>query len=767
MKSILNSSAILLAFLLATSAFAGPVSHYGALKVCKVGGKGQLCGSKPGTTTTPVLVKGPSLYWSVYPGHSFYSPDAVEWLVTEMEIGVIRAAMAIRYWDGGQDLITKLDGSGSSIKPYALDKDGQKVLIKRVIDAAIENDIYVIVDWHSHVAHDETTLARDFFVEIANEYKNVPNIIWEVYNEPINASASQITSHSNTIINALRAANVDNKNLVLVGSRDYSKQPYSQAQDMFGNNGSDNAVSKNVAFTFHFYAASHPQSGEIGTNAANAMNAGYAVFGSEWGSMNYDGAGSVNSSATGTWTNWMDANNISNCAWQASALDETSSMFSSGTFPSNLASNRLTENGRLIKTYVSNANRWFEKIPDDHPTSRDVVKSVKDKDGVLLTLTATDLGLRGNITEVSQPAFGTVSKTDNSITFTAPSNGTESDVVRFVYKVTQNNVTVQSWVKINITDRRPFLQQKDPIDVSRKAPTTLAAIGTLSAQNPGTGLLSFSETSSLSNPSVGTLSVNGSNLIFTPAPSQANTELTEVTLNYTIQNTNGSSSAAVVLRLKNSVPTLNPPNGTGCCLTGNNNSKPNTAPIDIRIEQVRGADKDGDDLWFDTLYLDTQNYPGTLTKVSQDHYVYTPDPNKIGKVVFLAYITDGEAVSSLGKTYLTLTGNGSAIPDHPDGNNGPNSIPGITPIASNPGTGSLNLGIKSLGSGRVALSFAESGFAKLDVYSLSGKNMGTLLNGHQNVGQGEVSLSKLGLQKGVYILRLKQGSQVKILRIVN
>jgi hypothetical protein len=496
------------------------------------------------------------------------------------------------------------------------------------------------------------------------------------------------------------------------------------------------------------------------------MNAGYAVFGSEWGSMNYDGAGSVNSSATSAWTSWMDANNISSCAWQASALNETSSMFTSGTNTSNLATSRLTTNGTLIKNYVSNGNKWYSNLPGTHPKSRDVVKSTRD--GVPITLSSTDLGLDGNITEVSQPAFGTVTNTGNSITFTTPSNGTESDKVRFIYKVTKNNVTVQSWIKINITDRRPFLPPKQPIDVSRRAPTTIAAIGNLSASNPASGTLSFGGTNSLSNPSVGTVSVNGSNLIFTPAQSQYNTELTEVTLNYTIQNTNGSSSAAVVLRLKNSAPTLNSPTNTGCCLTGTN-SKPNTDPIDIRIEQFRGTDKDDDDMWFEKIYLDTENYPGTLTKVSPDHYIYTPEPNKIGRVVLLAYITDGEAVSSLGKTHITLTGSGQTIPEHPNGITGPSSIPDYVepPVVVKPVSISQSLSIKSLGSGRVALSFAESGFAKLDVYSLSGKNMGTLLSGHQNAGQGEVSLSKIGLQKGVYILRLRQGSQVKTLRIVN
>jgi hypothetical protein len=75
--------------------------------------------------------------------------------------------------------------------------------------------------------------------------------------------------------------------------------------------------------------------------------------------------------------------------------------------------------------------------------------------------------------------------------------------------------------------------------------------------------------------------------------------------------------------------------------------------------------------------------------------------------------------------------------------------------------------LASLGLGKIELYFSQSGYAKLDVYSLSGKNMGSLLNGWQNAGSSAVSLKNLNLQKGVYILRLKQGSQIKILRVVN
>jgi hypothetical protein len=184
------------------------------------------------------------------------------------------------------------------------------------------------------------------------------------------------------------------------------------------------------------------------------------------------------------------------------------------------------------------------------------------------------------------------------------------------------------------------------------------------------------------------------------------------------------------------------------------------------MAQVRGNDKDGDALQFVHLYLDPW-YPGRLEKVKADSFVYYPESNKTGDVVFLVIITDGTDESVLGKTYLTLNGNGSDIGRHPSGANGPNEIPGVNPIISQPNSSAQGMNVRALGSGRVALYFAQSGQAKLDVYSLSGKNMGTLLNGHQNAGSSEVSLSSLKLQKGIYILRRSQGSQVKTLRIMN
>jgi hypothetical protein len=752
----------ILALFFVNAAFAGPVSHFGRLVVCTK----DICGEKTGNST-PVFFKGPSLFWSDGDGAPYYRPEVVDWFVDNMQIGVIRAAMAIRYYSESSEEVNKTGG----VWGYYFDKPKQKSLMKAVIDAAIENDIYVIVDWHSHSAHNETALAKDFFVEIANEYKNVPNIIWEVYNEPIGANASTISTHANTIITALR--NAGNNNLVLVGSRFYSQNPSEQASD-FGST----AASKNVAFTFHFYAASHAQGGTIGTSASTARTNNYAVFATEWGAVNADGDGSVNTGASDTWTTWMDNNKISNCMWSASAAKkkdndkavQASSMFALNAVSSSLKSSDLTSgSGKYFETYMGK-NKWTGLIPSTHPKGNDYTASVQD--GASITLSSTQLGLTGDITKVgfapssAQSGEISISADKKSITYKTSDKGSESSQIKFIYEVTQGSVTIRSKVTVNITNRRPIIPEKLPIDVSRKAPTDISLTGNLSVVDPSGQGAEFSAVS-VSPASAGTTSISSTKTVmtFTPAASLHNAADTEATLNYTVKSKSGpSNTGSVVLRIKNFAPTIRPAGGTYAP------SYSNTAPVGIGMKIFSGADKDGDAISFDKFYLHEQ-YPGTWVKVSPDSVVYTPDPTKTGKITFLAVITDGSLNSPVGGLNITLTGSGTDIGNLPTPTQIPDYVeppppePPVEPVFAYQASNAKNMSL-AFGFGKIELYFAHSGFAKLDVYSLSGKKIGNLLNGHQNAGSKEISLKNLNLQKGIYILRLSQGSQVKTLRVV-
>jgi len=736
--------------LLATQALAGPVSHFGALERC---GK-NLCGKKTGTSL-PIFFKGPSLYWSDGTGTPFYNMETVDWFVDNMQIGVIRAAMGIRYYDNNSSQEVNKAGG---VAGYYFNPDGQKSIMKRIVDAAIANDIYVIVDWHSHQAHNEasgTNNAKDFFVWMANQYKDVPNIIWEVYNEPTDrVGTSQVDSYANTIVSALRQAG--NTNLVLIGSPSWSTNPSGQAS-AWGSK--DN----NVAFTFHFYAGSHvasssasPPSEGGGQSAKSAMDGGNAVFASEWGTVNADGKGSPNETSSNNWTAWMDQQKISNCMWNASSLNEGSSMFPTTANSSNLNINNLTASGTFFKTYMGK-NKWTEQIPGNHPKANDATFSVDD--GQTATWTAAQLGVTGTITEVKsrdESISVEATNTANSITYKA--DGSQKGKIVLIYKVSQNNITIQNKVTVNITKRLPVVPDKDPIDVSRKAPTTLNITTNLSVEDPnveGIQLVS----ASVEQTGIGAVTTSGTDIIFTPDVSQHNTSGSNATLKYTVKNKNGNRTGSVVLNLKNFAPTIRSITNAFSPIA------PNTDPIVIDVDRFSGKDADGDAIWLDKVYLASQ-YPGELKKVD-DEWIYYPDASKIGTIAILGVITDGSLYSPTGRINIKLTGNGTDIGTLTP----PTSIPGVIeppPIdAIQQFSNAKGMGLVAVGFGKIELYLAQNGVAKLDVYSLSGKKLGSLLSGHQSAGPKQVSLNSLNLQKGVYILRLSQGSQVKTLKVVN
>jgi len=779
-----NFLAITFALLFSSVAFAGPVSHFGALKVCT----NNICGEKTGTSV-PLLLKGPSLFWSDGAGSPFYRQEVVDWFVDSMEISVIRAAMGIRWYGDGTGEINVAGGT----RGYYFDSTGQETLIKKVVDAAIANDIYVIVDWHSHNAHQnpEPALARAFFKKMATEYRDVPNIIWEVYNEPIGASVQNITDYSASVINEIRS--VGNNNLVLIGSPQYAKQPQQQASNW------GTLRDKNVAFTFHFYAASHgfPNGDGIGTSAQNARTNGYAVFSSEWGAVDYDGdcgqiqnsgctAGNVATTATDSWTNWMDQNNVSNCMWnassapkpgQATGAPQGSSMFTQTTNPASLSSDNLTASGKYFKTYMGK-NKWTAKIPSNHPRCKDVVSGVTVNDGNSVTL-SSQLSLTGEVSGFGPVSSGVLSigADKKSFIYTTGASGSPDSKVRFIYYVTQDSVTVQCKAIIEISNRRPILPEKAPVAVSRRVARgfSLTGVGTggLSASDPnGSGVELTQVSVSPASMGTATMSQYRDSIYFTPSSSQYNVEYAEATLSYTVKAKAGStatSTGSFILKIQNMAPTIRSITNT----TGYRNIQ-NTESAIIDISDFNGADADGDPLKFVQVYLDPQ-YPGSLEKINDESYRYIPEPGKVfNDLVLLAVITDGTANSPTGRRNIRVQGQGTAVgPFTP-----PSGIPGVVdpdPCEVDPSSCNASIipgysgsfGLKSLGSGRVELSFAQSGHAKLDVYSLSGKYMGSLLNGWQNAGSNEVSLKNLNLQKGVYILRLKQGTQIKTVRIVN
>jgi endoglucanase len=337
----------------------GPVSQYGQLMTGKNSqGKGQIYGSCEGVKDgAEVQVRGMSLYWSLMPqAVEYWSEEGVSTMVRDMNIQIVRAAMAT----GNEDW-------NNGYKGYGSDPTTQMNLMKTVVEAAIKNDIYVIIDWHSHNANEQTNSAKDFFSKMAQEYGKYDNVIFELFNEPTDVSWNTIKTYADQVVSAIRE---HSDNLILVGTPRWDQNPHAP----IGNEVND--PKKNTAYTLHYYANSHCWSGSYdwsdptwggdceGTKGEKAMNAGLSVFVSEWGTANSDGNGNPDQSRNKSWQNYMNTHKLSWANWSASKINEGTAAFQGS---SNKTSLQYTTSGNLVKGYLSSNPATYKACKTNVP----------------------------------------------------------------------------------------------------------------------------------------------------------------------------------------------------------------------------------------------------------------------------------------------------------------------------------------------------------------------------------------------------------------
>ena len=245
---------------------------------------------------SPVMLRGISLGWhNLWP--RFYNKGAVKWLAKEWHADVIRAAV----------------GASSVDDNYLENPEFALQCVTPVIEAAIKNKVYVIIDWHSHEMH--TAQAKSFFSQMAKKYGKHPNIIYELYNEPVNDSWEDLKQYATEIITEIRRYDPDN--IILMGSPHWD-------QDIDLVAASPLEGVSNVMYTVHFYAATHKD--YLRDKMRKAVEGGLPVFVSECAGMEASGDGPLDAAEWQKWVDTMEQLRISYVCWSLSDKNETCSM---------------------------------------------------------------------------------------------------------------------------------------------------------------------------------------------------------------------------------------------------------------------------------------------------------------------------------------------------------------------------------------------------------------------------------------------------------
>ena len=275
---------------------------------------------------------GVSFSWSIWQGQKYYTPAVVDWITRDFKVSIVRAAMAIQ------------PDSGYLQKP-----EMQIKLIETVVDQAIKNGIYVLIDWHDHHSNLHITQSKAFFAMMAKKYAGVPNVIYEIWNEPTVIGWDTVKDYAVQIIPEIRKYAPDN--LIIVGSPHWDQDvDIAAANPITGFN--------NIAYSFHFYASDSNHQQRLRDKADLAIKKGLPLMVTEWGVGESDGNCKFDKKKVKAWMKWLTDNKLSWANWNITDKNETTALLMPGA-PVNggWTEDQLTPAGIYIREMLRALNK--------------------------------------------------------------------------------------------------------------------------------------------------------------------------------------------------------------------------------------------------------------------------------------------------------------------------------------------------------------------------------------------------------------------------
>lgn len=213
-----------------------------------------------------------------------------------------------------------------------------KETLINAVDAAIRQDMYVIIDWHILSDGDplqNADAAAEFFSEMSARYADNPAVLYEICNEPNGGVtwSGTVKPYAEKIIPVIRA---NSDGIILVGSPTWSQDLHEAAKDPLSG--------ENIMYTCHFYAGTHTD-----WLRRRIADCGLPVFVSEWGTSAADGNGGVYLEEAQKWIDFMSERGISWANWSLCDKNESSAALTGGANVSDgISEDELTESGKFV-----------------------------------------------------------------------------------------------------------------------------------------------------------------------------------------------------------------------------------------------------------------------------------------------------------------------------------------------------------------------------------------------------------------------------------
>lgn len=324
MRKIAFASIVVLLFSMVLSAKGNmnkenwePVKINGHLQV-----KGRyLCNEHADT----ISLRGVSYGWhNLWPW--FYNANTVKWLKNDWKCSVLRAAM----------------GAYSDVEDgYMVNPEFALNCVEKVIKASIKENIYVIIDWHTHEFYPEE--AKKFFATMARKYGKNPHVIYEVFNEPTHLHHwPEVKNYAIDVIKEIRKYDPDN--IIIVGTPSWDQHVDVAAEDPII--GFDN-----IMYSLHYYAASHKE--DHRKRVVKALEKNLPIFVTESAGVEHTGNGYLDLEEWDVWVKFLEKNRISWVNWSISNKNETCSMIlPRGSFFGGWNSDVIKPSGQKSREYI-------------------------------------------------------------------------------------------------------------------------------------------------------------------------------------------------------------------------------------------------------------------------------------------------------------------------------------------------------------------------------------------------------------------------------